>query len=111
MKTNFGRRLVGPRGRDLVLIEGDGDDALRAHVAIRSDIKEQIWAVLMSRIDPTAAARLPRPTLKAEIAKLVAEIATEERIELNDNEENALATELADDMIGLGPREPFLYDD
>ena len=65
----------------------------------------------MPRIDPAAAARLPRTTLKNEIAKLVQEIATEERIELNESEENILATELTDDMIGLGPLEPFLDDD
>jgi pilus assembly protein CpaF len=65
----------------------------------------------MSRIDPAAAGRLPRTTLKDEIAKLVDEIATEERVELNENEANVLATELADDMIGLGPLEPFLDDD
>jgi len=65
----------------------------------------------MPRIDPAAAARLPRTTLKSEIAKLVHEIATDERIELNESEENILATELTDDMIGLGPLEPYLDDD
>jgi pilus assembly protein CpaF len=54
---------------------------------------------------------LPRATLTAELAKLVGEIATQERIDLNESEENALATEFSDDMIGLGPLEPFLDDD
>jgi pilus assembly protein CpaF len=110
MKSSFGRRIVGPRGHDLVLIEGTGDDAPLPHL-VQSDIKERIWTLLMSRIDPTAAGRLPRPTLTAELAKLVGEIATQERIDLNENEENALATEFSDDMIGLGPLEPFLDDD
>src|SRR6266568_670617 len=110
MKSSFGRRIVGPRGRDLVLIEGTGDDAPLPH-QVQSDIKERIWTVLMSRIDPTAAGRLPRPTLTAELAKLVGEIATQERIDLNESEEKALATEFSDDMIGLGPLEPFLDDD
>ncbi len=110
MISSFGRRIVGPRGRDLVLIEGTGDDAPLPH-QVQSDIKERIWTVLMSRIDPTAAGRLPRPTLTAELAKLVGEIATQERIDLNESEEKALATEFSDDMIGLGPLEPFLDDD
>jgi pilus assembly protein CpaF len=110
MISSFGRRIVGPRGRDLVLIEGTSDDAPLPHL-VQSDIKERIWTVLMSRIDPTAAGRLPRPTLTAELAKLVGEIATQERIDLNENEENALATEFSNDMIGLGPLEPFLDDD
>ena len=111
MKTSFGRRVVGARGHDLVVIPGDAGDALSPRLTIRSDTKERIWNLLMPRIDPSAAARLPRSTLKAEVAKLVQEIATEERIELNESEESALATELADDMIGLGPLEPLLDDD
>src|SRR6266705_688527 len=110
MISSFGRSIVGPRGRDLVLIEGTGDDAPLPH-QVQSDIKERIWTVLMSRIDPTAAGRLPRPTLTAELAKLVGESATQERIDLNEREEKALATEFSDDMIGLGPLEPFLDDD
>ncbi len=110
MKSSFGRRIVASHGRDLVLIQGDNDGS-RPDLVIRSDLKDKIWTTLMSRIDPTAAARLPRSVLKSEVAKLVAEIATEERVELNESEESHLATELADDMIGLGPLEPFLNDD
>ena len=65
----------------------------------------------MSRIDPSVAGRIPRPTLRAEVGKLVTEIATEQRIQLNELEEAALAVELTDDMVGLGPLEPFLEDD
>ena len=65
----------------------------------------------MSRIDPSVAGRIPRPTLRAEIAKLVSEIATEQRIQLNEIEESALAAELTDDMVGLGPLEPLLEDE
>ena len=49
--------------------------------------------------------------MRAEVATLVSEIATEQRVELNEIEESALAAELTDDMIGLGPLEPFLDDD
>src|SRR5205085_12530770 len=74
-------------------------------------LKEQIRVVLMSRIDPAVASRMPRPNLQSDVAKLVNEIATEERIHLNEAEESRLAVELTDDMIGLGPLEPFLDDD
>jgi pilus assembly protein CpaF len=74
-------------------------------------LKEQIRTALMSRIDPSVAGRIARRTLRAEITKLVSEIATEQRIQLNEIEEAALATELTDDMVGLGPLEPFLEDD
>ena len=65
----------------------------------------------MSRIDPSVAGRIPRATLRAEIAKLVSEIATEQRVELNEAQESLLAAELTDEMTGLGPLEPFLEDD
>jgi pilus assembly protein CpaF len=65
----------------------------------------------MSRIDPSVAGRIPRRTLRAEVALLVSAIATEEKVQLNEIEENALAVELTDDMVGLGPLEPLLQDD
>jgi len=111
MRSTFGRRVVGATGHELVVIPGDGGNEPAPRLTVRSDIKERIWNLLMPRIDPAAAARLPRTTLKSEIAKLVHEIATDERIELNESEENILATELTDDMIGLGPLEPYLDDD
>src|SRR5712671_4562614 len=65
----------------------------------------------MARIDSSVASRMPRPALQSDVAKLVNEIATGERIQLNEAEESRLAIELTDDMIGLGPLEPFLDDD
>src|SRR5215472_5416538 len=75
------------------------------------ELKERIRVALMARIDPSVAGRIPRDILRVEVAKLVSEIATDQRVELNEIEENALAAELTDDMIGLGPLEPFLVDD
>src|SRR5205814_7748420 len=80
-------------------------------LASLSELKERIRTVLLSRIDPTVAGRIPRAALRREIAKLVNEIATEERVQLNKLEEMALAADLSDDMVGLGPLEPFLDDE
>jgi pilus assembly protein CpaF len=78
---------------------------------VLGELKERIRTVLMTRIDPSVAGRIPRARLRGEVAKLVSEIATEDRVELNKLEEAALAADLSDDMIGLGPLEPFLDDD
>ena len=109
--ANFGRRIIEPSGHELVLIPGQESPAPAPELANRDELKEQIRAALMSRIDPSVAGRIPRPTLRAEVGKLVSEIATEQRIQLNELEEAALAVELTDDMVGLGPLEPFLEDD
>jgi pilus assembly protein CpaF len=82
-----------------------------ADLASLSELRERIRAVVMSRIDPAVAGRIPRAVLRSEIAKLVSEIATEERVQLNKQEEKTLAADLSDDMVGLGPLEPFLDND
>src|SRR6516164_9350459 len=109
--ASFGRRIVEPGTRELVLVPGQEAPPAPPEPANRDELKEQIRTALMARIDPSVAARIPRHTLRAEVAKLVSEIATEQRIELNEVEESALATELTDDMTGLGPLESFLLDD
>jgi pilus assembly protein CpaF len=80
-------------------------------LALLDELKERIRTVLMTRIDPSVAGRIPRARLRGEVAQLVSEIATEDRVQLNKIEETALAADLSDDMIGLGPLEPFLDDD
>jgi len=47
------------------------------------ELKERIRAVLMTRIDPSVAGRIPRARLRGEVAQLVSEIATEDRAQLN----------------------------
>ena len=105
--AGFGRRIVEPSGHELVLIPGQEAPSAPPELANRDELKEQIRTALMSRIDPSVAGRIARRTLRAEITKLVSEIATEQRIQLNEIEEAALATELTDDMVGLGPLEPL----
>src|SRR5258708_6759820 len=109
--ASFGRRVIEASGHELVLIPGQEAPGPPPELANRDELKEQIRAALMSRIDPSVAGRIPRPTLRAEVGKLVSEIATEQRIQLNELEEAALAVELTDDMVGLGPLEPLLEDD
>ena len=114
MVTNgLGRRITEPGRPGLALVSeppAEGASSL-FDLASLSDLKERIRTVLMTRIDPTVAGRIPRAALRVEIAKLVSEIATEERVQLNKLEEMALAADLSDDMVGLGPLEPFLEQD
>jgi pilus assembly protein CpaF len=109
--TGIGRRLSEPGRAGLVLVPAAEGAASAADLSSLSELKERIRTVLMTRIDPTVAGRIPRATLRREITNLVGEIATEERVQLNKLEEMALAADLSDDMVGLGPLEPFLDDD
>jgi pilus assembly protein CpaF len=111
MDSTFGRRIVHSDSRELALVsETPEPQGLGADFG-RAEVKEQIRAELMQRIDPAAAGRVSRRTLQAQIAILVSEIATEHKVQLNELEEAGLAAELTDDMIGLGPLEPLLQDD
>jgi len=113
MTTGFGRRMTEARHPSFVLV-GDEQSEISspvADLASLSELKDRIRTVLLTRIDPTVAGRIPRAALRVEIAKLVNEIATEERVQLNKLEEMTLAADLSDDMVGLGPLEPFLDDD
>jgi pilus assembly protein CpaF len=108
--SRFGRRISDTGTRELVVVPDEGTTRIISF-ANRSELKERIRALLMPRIDPAVAGGMSRQDLREEIGKLVSEIATSERVQLNETEEDVLAAELTDDMIGLGPLEPFLEDD
>jgi pilus assembly protein CpaF len=109
--TGFGRRMIESEARDLVLVTEPENPEPRVTPVGHEGLKERVRATLMSRINPSVAGRMARPRLRAEIALLVSAIATEEKVQLNELEESALAVELTDDMVGLGPLEPLLEDD
>jgi pilus assembly protein CpaF len=63
------------------------------------------------RIDPAAVAALPPDRLGPEMERLVAEVATERRMQLNGREQRQVASNLVHDMLGLGPLQPLIDDD
>jgi pilus assembly protein CpaF len=81
-----------------------------AAVTTRSDIAE-LRALCLAKMDATAVASLQPERLLIEVERLISDLATERRVQLNGREQRQLATELVDDMLGLGPLEPLLLDD
>jgi len=69
-------------------------------------IRDQV----LMRIEPGVAVRMTQDELITRTDQLVAEIANERRVLLNQHEQRALAQEIVDDMIALGPLEPLLND-
>jgi pilus assembly protein CpaF len=80
-------------------------------VVVPSDAIGELRAICMARLEPAAVASMPHDMLTADMERLVSEIATERRIQLNGREQRALANELVHDIVGLGPLEPLLEDD
>ena len=102
----FGRRTSPD---DVALLEPIADPA----VLMRATPEQ--FAILrraaLSRLDPVHITEMDRSQLRTAIAGAVAEVASEERVQLNTREQAALADDLVHDMLGLGPLEPLLADE
>jgi len=72
---------------------------------------DQIRDLVLQRIEPASAIRMPRDELTGRIGALVAAIADERRHLLNRAEQIALTGEIVDDIVGLGPLEILIQDD
>jgi pilus assembly protein CpaF len=71
----------------------------------------ELRVLCLGRIDPAAAANVPADALTVEVERLVSEIATSRRVQLNAREQRRLAEDLVHDMLGLGPLEVLLEDE
>ena len=113
----FGRRRNDPAEEDAAPApapEPLGEGAAKATAlqtpAHRAGIAA-LRALCLTRMDATAVASLAPERLLVEVERLISDLATERRVQLNGKEQRSLATELVDDMLGLGPLEPLLLDE
>jgi len=110
--SGFGRRVVESESRELAVVpEPAPQPAPGPKSPNLEQARERMRDILLARINPAAAVRLTREEFGKEVLRLVAEIGTEQRLQLNIKEQDNLVQELMDDMIGLGPLEPLLNDD
>ncbi|MEJ0016006.1 MAG: CpaF family protein [Acetobacteraceae bacterium] len=77
---------------------------------VPSEAIAELRAVCLARLEPAAVAAMPPDRLATDVERLISEIATERRIQLNGREQRALAGELVNDILGLGPLEKLLED-
>lgn len=73
--------------------------------------KERIYTLLMEQIDIATSSKLPRDELRRQIIDLIGEIVIEQRLALSSAEQQLLAGQIVDDMLGFGPLEPLLRDE
>jgi len=113
----FGRRApeathpkaLSPVDRPLPDAGAAAQAAARAGSTASAPLAE-LRALCLARIDPSTVATMAPDRLVAEVERLLAEVATEQRLQLNAREQRQLALDLVDDMLGLGPLEPLLDD-
>ncbi|MDQ7988652.1 MAG: CpaF family protein [Candidatus Dactylopiibacterium sp.] len=70
-----------------------------------------IRTALFEQIDPLKAAAMPREKLQIQVDALIRHICDEQRLQLPAQEEQAIAQQMLDEMVGVGPIEPLLHDD
>ncbi|MDO9709137.1 CpaF family protein [Paracraurococcus lichenis] len=114
----FGRRrpdpapsLAGPLVRQAPEAAPGATVAPAARPAAPGAPLAELRALCLARIDPATVASMSPERLAAEVERLLAEVATEQRLQLNAREQRQLALDLVDDMLGLGPLEPLLEDE
>ncbi|BES83616.1 fimbriae assembly protein [Pectobacterium araliae] len=77
----------------------------------RTSQRRIIRAQLYDQIDAGKAAVMGRDKLLVQIETVIRRICDEQRLQLSRQEEEAIATEMLDEMTGIGPIQPLLADD
>jgi pilus assembly protein CpaF len=78
----------------------------KADAGVTDLVRDQVFL----RIEPAAAIRMTKKELTDFVHTLIAEIAVERRLLLNQKEQDHLTVLIVDDMVGLGPIEPLMRD-
>lgn len=74
------------------------------------DEKVKIHARIIDEFNLLSLEKLPREDLTREVCNYLAEYVRDEKLALNQREQQALADEIVDEMVGFGPIEPLLKD-
>ncbi len=75
------------------------------------ELKISIHRQLLDKINLSALDKLPRATIRVEVAEIIGEILAEQKEQLNRAEREALVDDVLDELLGLGPLEPLLQDE
>jgi pilus assembly protein CpaF len=86
--------------------ETPNDQARAAPLTPSEIIRDQV----LLRIEPMEAVKLGKGELAIFVNQLVALVASERKLLLNQDEQDRLAVSIVDEMVGLGPIEPLLSD-
>jgi len=109
--TSFGKRTIPAEqaasaiSPARVVVPGSAQMAASA-LKTADLIRDQV----LLRIEPVIAVRMNKPELTAFVNSLVAEVANERKLLLNQTEQDVLTRDIVDEMIGLEPIEPLLHD-
>lgn len=75
-----------------------------------SDDVAQIRVLCLSSIDPSTIVNLSPERIRVEIEKAISQIVAANRLQVNQSEQRQLASDLVNDMMGLGPLQVLVDD-
>ena len=88
----------------------DKENSSKFSVARNTELKIHIHEKLLDILNLGALDKITRPELRAELAPMIRTLLNEDGVALNMTEYEALVDEVIDEVMGLGPLEPFLKD-
>ncbi len=113
-----GTRFDAPPGRPAdtlasirLAVGSPGDGAGRAERERIDAAVAVLQPLILDRIQPEVAVRMPEARLAQEIAALVAETALEAKLALSASDQSQVRRRILDEFIGFGPLEPLLADE
>lgn len=74
------------------------------------EFRDRVFEKLIKNIDLDAATKAPVDVLLREVEQFIASFTEESRAHLNFKEQRVIASEIVNDMVGLGPLEPLMSD-
>jgi pilus assembly protein CpaF len=89
----------------------NGTDAVADRRQQIIDLKVRLHQRLLEVINLAALDKMSHEEAEAEIGQLVRELLQEEKAPFNAAERNQLASEIVDEVLGLGPLEPLMKDE
>ncbi|MDR2158344.1 MAG: CpaF family protein [Holosporaceae bacterium] len=87
------------------------NDILAEESPILTIFRKEAYETMLNRINLASAFKLTPQELRVEIENFIFDYAQERRAQITKREQIAIAREMVDDMIGLGPLEILLDDD
>ena len=76
-----------------------------------NSIKSQVHFSLVKKLDLASVADMPKEELSQVIRQSLQDIASREKLPLNQEERAMLISDLLNEILGLGPIEPLMQDD
>jgi pilus assembly protein CpaF len=106
----FGRRLEQPPPDEIV---APRRPVAAVYVKAEPDVgmRLRLRTKIMEQLDSAAVAEMAPAVLRAELEPVIHQIVGQERIQFSARDQDQLAQELTDDIVGFGPLEPLLRDD